>query len=232
MILAAHQPQYLPWLGYFHKMASCDVFVYLDDVQYKKREFQNRNKIRVKEGVQWLTVPVITKGHYDQAISEVRVDPTSAWAKDHWTAVKLAYAKASFFPAYAQELESFYRRPWTRLSDMSRTLIDFHRRVLNISTPVRLSSEFSLTTAKTQRLLDLCRALGADTYLSGQGARDYLEEDLFEKAGVRLVYQDFSHPRYAQVHEPFESHLAALDLVLNHGPAGADILMGRAAKGR
>lgn len=213
-------------------MASCDVFVYLDDVQYKKREFQNRNKIRVKEGVQWLTVPVITKGHYDQTVREVRVDPTSAWAKDHWTAIKLAYAKAPFFPAYSQELESFYRRPWTHLSDMSRTLIDFHRRALNISTPVRLSSEFSLTTTKTRRLLDLCRALGADTYLSGQGARDYLEEDLFDKAGVRLIYQEFSHPRHAQVHEPFVSHTAALDLILNCGPASRDVLLSAEQRAR
>src|SRR5688572_9886507 len=115
MIMAAHQPQYLPWLGYFHKMAACDVFIYLDDVQYKKREFQNRNRIRVKEGWQWLTVPVLTKGHYDQEIRRVEIEKDTAWAKDHWMALRLAYGRAPFFQAHAGNLEKFYGTPWTGL---------------------------------------------------------------------------------------------------------------------
>lgn len=225
MIMAAHQPQYLPWLGYFHKMAMCDVFIYLDDVQYKKREFQNRNRIRVKDGWQWLTVPVLTKGHYDQEIRHVEIEANASWAKDHWMAVRLAYGRAPFFQANAGELEKFYAKPWRGLMEMSEALADHHRTALGIKTPLRRSSEFGIHTLKTQRLVDLCKAVGADTYLSGQGARDYLEEGLFKEAGIRLMYQEFHHPEYAQAYPGFEPYMAALDLILNHGPKSREILL-------
>ena len=224
MVAAAHQPQYLPWLGYFDKMARCDVFIYLDDVQYKKREFQNRNRVRVKNGEQWLTVPVASKGRYTQAIHEVEIEGT-AWAKDHWTALTLAYAKAPFFKQHAGELDSFYKRPWPLLGPMNEALADFHRQALGIQTPLRRSSEFNVQSAKTERLVALCRAVGADTYLSGQGARDYLQEELFQKAGIRVVYQEFAHPAYPQAYEGFHSHLAALDLIFNCGPEAGKILL-------
>ncbi|HRY29193.1 MAG TPA: WbqC family protein [Elusimicrobiota bacterium] len=225
MIMAAHQPQYLPWLGYFHKMASCDVYVYLDDVQYKKREFQNRNKIRVKDGSQWLTVPVVTKNCYYQEIREVAIDPTSDWGKDHWTAVSLAYSKALFFKSHAGELETFYRKKWGGLAEMSEALIEFHRRLLEIDTPIVRSSEFHVRSKKTERLVALCLAVGADTYLSGQGARDYLDESLFARAGLKVIYQEFKHPEYPQAYPGFEPYMAALDLLLNCGPESRNILL-------
>ncbi len=225
MILAAHQPQYLPWLGYFHKMARCDVFVYLDDVQYKKREFQNRNRIRTKDGWQWLTVPVMTKGNYTQDIRDVVLEPGSEWTHDHWLALQLAYAKAAHFQSVAPGLEAFYKRPWTKLGEMCEAQIDFHRRQFGIDTPLRRSSELGITTMKSQRLVDLCKALGADVYLSGQGARDYLDGDLFARAGIKVVFQEFRHPEYAQAYRGFQSHLAAVDLLFNHGPASRGILL-------
>lgn len=227
MIVAAHQPHYLPWLGYFHKMASCDLFIYLDDVQFKKREFQNRNKIRVKNGVQWLTAPVATKGRYDQNISDVLLTP-GAWAHDHWTALQLAYGRAPFFKTHEPVLKKIYGAPWQKLVDVCGPLNEWHRQALGIATPLRFSSEFGVRTMKSQRLVDLCRAVGADAYLSGAGARDYLEEDLFTQAGIRVQYQDYHHPVYAQAYPGFESHLAALDLIFNLGPGSKGVMMGQA----
>jgi hypothetical protein len=225
MIVAAHQPQYLPWLGYFHKMAACDLFVYLDDVQYKKREFQNRNRIRVKEGELWLTVPVLSKGRFDQEVREVEIDPTASWAKDHWTAIQLAYRHSPHFNDYAPELEAIYKSAWTKLSDLSLALIEFHRKHLGIRTPICRSSALRVETAKTRRLVDLCRLLGADVYLSGQGARDYLEEERFTQGGIRLLYQNFQHPFYPQAYAGFQTYMAALDLLMNCGPKSRDILL-------
>jgi len=225
MIMAAHQPQYLPWLGYFHKMAVCDLFIYLDDVQYKKREFQNRNRIRVKTGWEWLTVPVVTKGRYDQNICDVAVEPGADWRKDHWTALKFAYAHAPHFAALAPAVEKIYAQGWPTLMGVSEALIDFHRGALGIATPLRRASEFRVKTAKTRRLVDLCKAVGAETYLSGAGARDYLEEERFKEAGIRLIYQDFHHPSYAQAYPNFEPYMAALDLIFNHGDKSRAFLM-------
>lgn len=208
-------------------MARCDVFVYLDDVQYKKREFQNRNRIRTKDGSQWLTVPVITKGHYTQNIQDVILEPGSDWARDHLIALRLAYAKSAHFQSMAQELDDFYKRPWKKLGEMCEAQIDFHRRQFGIATPLRRSSEFGITSMKSQRLVDLCKALGADVYLSGQGARDYLQEDLFVKAGIKVIFQEFHHPEYVQTYPGFKSHLAAVDLLFNHGPDSRKILFNR-----
>lgn len=228
MIMAAHQPQYLPWLGYFNKMASCDLFIYLDDVQYKKREYQNRNKIRVKEGWQWLTVPVVSKGRFDQEIRRVEIEPGSSWSHDHWAGIRLAYGKAGAFHEHEAALAALYAQPWTKLDAMCRGFNEWHRGAFRISTPVALSSSFAVTTQKTRRLVDLCKACGADTYLSGQGAKEYLEPQLFTEAGIRLKFQEFRPPAYPQSHPGFEPNMAAADLILNQGARSRDILLGSA----
>ncbi|HOW28307.1 MAG TPA: WbqC family protein [Elusimicrobiota bacterium] len=229
MIVAAHQPQYLPWLGYFHKMAHCDLFLFLDDVQYKKREFQNRNKIRMKDDTLWLTVPVLTKGHFDQNIRDVFTEPTTDWRESHWKSLCLSYSRSAHFPRYKEALEKIYRTAPGRLMDISMDLIRFQCEAFGIETPGRFSSEFSVTSSKSQRLVDLCLATKADTYLSGQGARDYLDETLFESAGIRVIYQDFVHPTYPQTRPGFLSHLCALDLLFNCGPDSRRHLTDRAA---
>lgn len=217
MILAAHQPQYLPWVGYFHKMANSDLFVILDDVQYKKREFQNRNRIRNKDGWIWLTVPVLSKGHYDQRILEVKVDNETSWRHDHWEAIRHNYARAPHFVEHSHFFEEFYSSNISHLIDLNMTIIDFLCSKFNIRVPIRRSSELGLSSSSTQRLVDICRAYSADTYLSGIGGRDYLDEELFVAHGIKLIYQDFKHPVYTQCFPGFEPYMSAIDLLFNFG---------------
>lgn len=221
MIISAHQPQYLPWLGYFHKIASSDKFLFLDCVQYKKREFQNRNKIRTPQGFLWLTVPVLTKGRYDQFLKEVEIDNTGDWAKSHWLALRTNYTRASHFHTYAPFFEETYARRWTRLVDLSIHIIQFLLKCFEIRTELLMESEIGTEGKATERLIKLALKLEATTYLSGLGGKEYLEEDQFRKAGIGLVYQTFSHPTHPQLFmkssSDFIPNLSAVDLLFNEG---------------
>jgi len=221
MIVAAHQPQYIPYLGYFHKIAASDLFILLDDVQYKKREFQNRNRIRTAKGSMWLTVPVETRGKYAQLISEVRLSEDPSWRHSHWESLRQCYGRAPEFSKHAPFFESLYGRPWDRLGPLSEEIIAYVCRAFGIEVPFSKASEFAVKTTSTRRLIDLCRAAGADAYLSGAGGKDYLQEDLFQTAGIALTYQAFEHPAYAQCFPGFERNLSALDYLFNVPPKEA-----------
>lgn len=217
MILAAHQPQYLAWPGYYHKMMRADVFVYLDQVQFKKREFQNRNRVKSPQGELWLTVPVITKGRYAQKIRDVEVDPTQKWGEEHWKSLLLNYRGASHFGEHEAFFGELYGRPWSRLMPLCLELDRYLCGRFEIKTSIRLESEVGSAGTSTQRLLSLCRDLGADAYLSGRGGKGYLDEKAFAEAGIRLLYQEFSSPRYPQRFGAFVPNLAAVDLLFNCG---------------
>lgn len=227
MILAVHQPQYLPWLGYFHKIASCDLFIFLDDVQYKKREFQNRNKIKTPNGPLWLTVPVVTKGKYLQKISEVLVDNELPWNDEHWRSMEHNYAHARHFGNLKSLFSGIYGMKWEKLSALSMKIINSVLSYLEIKTPYKMSSEYGTTSVSSQRIIDLCKKSGADTYLSGAGGREYMDEKLFADNNIKLVYQDYKHPEYAQLHGKFEPYLSVADLLYNEGPGSAKILLGK-----
>ncbi|OGS24820.1 MAG: hypothetical protein A2297_07425 [Elusimicrobia bacterium RIFOXYB2_FULL_48_7] len=226
MIVSVHQPQYLPWIGYFHKIAKSDLFVYLDDVQYKKREFQNRNRIRTKTEWQWLTVPVITKERFLQKISEVELDNTSRWQEKHWNSIKINYSHAPFFKDYREDFENIYSRKHDRLAGLNIEITAYLLKCFGISTPVKLESEFGLPGASTERIVNICKKLGADTYFSGAGGKDYMDETLFEKENIKLVYQDFKHPVYKQAYPGFEPYMSAIDLLFNCGPESPKIIKG------
>jgi hypothetical protein len=226
MILAVHQPQYLPWLGYLHKIAACDLFIFLDDVQYKKREFQNRNKIKTPQGPLWLTVPVVTKHKQLQKINEVMIDNETGWNGDHWKSIERNYAHADFLGEHRAFFEKLYGAGHDSLSALSMEIIEYMLSYLMINTTRKLSSEFNLTSTSTERIIDLCKKTGADAYLSGAGGKDYMDEALFQKNGIRLMYQDFKHPEYKQLHGKFEPYLSAADLLLNCGPESRAILLG------
>ena len=218
MILSVHQPQYLPWLGYFYKIAQSDIFVFLDNVQYKKREFQNRNKIRTREGSMWLTVPVITKGKYYQKISDVEIDNTNSWQNDHWKSIKVNYSKAEYFAKYKDFFEYVYSTNWKKLIDLNIKIIEYLLEVFQIKTPIYYESKLNITLTATDRIIQICQNLGATSYLSGQGAREYLEESKFQKVGTKLVWQNFVHPEYKQVYDGFQPYMSAIDFLFNCGP--------------
>lgn len=226
-MLAVHQPQYMPWLGYFHKIANCDLFIFLDDVQYKKREFQNRNQVKTPKGAVWLTVPVITKDKFHQKINEVLIDNSTDWRKEHLKTLEHNYAHAKYYKDHIGFFRDLYGRSWDRLTEISMAIISYTLSYLKINTPYRYSSEFQVTTQSTQRLIDLCKKTGADSYLSGPGGRSYMEEDMFKDSGIRLTYQNFEYPAYPQLYGPFEPYLASVDMLFNCGPESRGILLGK-----
>jgi hypothetical protein len=222
VIVSIHQPQFMPWLGYFEKMDRADGFVLLDNVQYKKNEWQNRNRIKSAQGAQWLTVPVHFR--FPAKILEVAADPAPNWRRKHWQALLTNYAKAPYWGATAASLESFYQQDWGLLKDLNWASIEWIRERLGIKTPLYWASEMDLSEDPTQRLLDICRTLGADTYLAGPDGREYMETDKFVSAGIEVIFQQYEPVSYAQLFGDFVSHLSALDLLLNCGDESLRVL--------
>lgn len=228
MIISVHQPQYIPWLGYFDKIARSDCFVFLDCVQYKVREFQNRNKIRTKDGWIWLTVPVITKGEGRQRICDIKIDNEIAWARQHLKSLESWYAKSEFFDKHIEFFRTIYSREWDKLSELNMHIIEYCLGQLAINTPIHFESELEINGTKTDRIIEICRKLKGDTYLSGSGGKDYLEEDKLVQVGIKLVYQDFKHPVYVQqfmkTEADFLPYMSVLDLLFNKGEHSNNIL--------
>lgn len=222
MILAAHQPQFMPWLGYFGKMKQADVFVILDDVQFKKNEWQNRNRIRTHDGPQWLTVPVLHD--FGQNINEVRTNNAVGWQARHLKALQGAYAKAPAFTRVMAEMHAFYAKPLDMLYPVNMESIHYLRGKLGVDTPLKFSSEVKPKGVSTERLVSLCKILGADTYLAGAGGKEYMDMALFERAHIRVMFQEFNHPAYFQPGEDFIAFLSALDAVFSLGDTANRLL--------
>ena len=228
MKIAIHQPHYLPWLGYFAKWAAADLFVFLDTVQYEKNGWQNRNRIKTRDGPRWLTVPV--RARLGTAIRDVMIDTTQPWRARHLRAIDNAYAKAPSWLRHRDELQSFYGREWDRLAPLAVESAQWLARALGISIPTRLASDLTLPDRDradaTARLVALCQAVGADTYLAGRDGALYLDADQFAAAGIAVETQRYEHPVYVQEHGEFAPFLSALDLLLMHGDEALGILSG------
>ena len=233
MILAAHQPSYLPWLGYLDKMAKADVFVVMDDLQYEAQNFQNRNRIKRNDGAGWLTVPLERGAQTDRICDKrIRNQPGSRehWARKHWTAIQIHYRRAPYFDHYADELEAMYAARWERLVDLDLHVLGLARRWLDIKVPCLKSSSLELVGHKTDRIIDMCRKVGARVYLSGRGgSTSYLDVEALRRAGISVAWQTFQHPVYPQRYPAlgFVSHLAFLDLLFHCGPASRVVLSTR-----
>ncbi len=221
--LVAHQPNYLPWLGLFSRVAQADVWVLADDVQYSKGNLINRNRIRTAKDWQWLSVPVRSRGRLGQRINEVEIVSESGWARKHWETLRWNYRQARYFDHYADELAALYAQPWTHLLDLNKQCIAFLLCHLGIEVEVRLSSELTLRPERTLRLVDMVHSCQCEIYLAGQGAsRRYMDLDAFAAAGVECRFSAFEQVNYAQCHPGFVAGMSALDLLLNRGPeAGA-----------
>ncbi len=227
MILAAHQLHYLPWLRYFHKMASCDIFVVLDNIQFNKNGWQNRNKIKTPQGASLLTVPVLHQ--QAQSLSEVQIDNKQPWWRKHWGSLVQYYGKAPYFKEHEAFFEEIYRREWSRLNDLNYEILFYLVKALGLKTKMIRSSELSLRGEATERLVGISKDLGARAYLTGAYAVEvYLDKALFEREGVELVYQEFECPSYAQLYPEagFIPDLSLVDLLFNCGPRSLEILQG------
>ncbi|HHT9137228.1 MAG TPA: WbqC family protein [Candidatus Wunengus sp. YC60] len=225
MIVAIHQPQYLPWIGYFDKLDRADVFVLLDNVQYKKNEWQNRNRIRTSQGWQWITVPVLY--NYPEKINSVKINNTIYWRRKHLNALVYNYSKAPFFKEHQSFFEETFSNHWEYLVEINVHIIKYLNRALGINKEIVLASRLSLSEEPTRRLVDICKHVQADTYLSGKDGAKYMNFDAFAQADIQVIFQDFHHPAYSQLHEPFETFMSVIDLLFNHGHRSMEIIRSR-----
>ena len=213
------QSCYIPWKGFFDLIGQCDEYVIYDSAQYVKRHWHNRNRIKTANGVAWLTIPVIVKGRFEQAIDAVEIE--KPWADKHWRAIELAYQRAPFFEAFAPAVKGWYEQADQQplLTDVNAIFLRGIAGLLGIKTRMIRDTAYPAEGAKTERLLGIARSAGADRYLSGPSARDYFDESLFTAAGVTPEWMDYQdYPEYPQLHGGFEHAVTALDLLFNTGP--------------
>jgi hypothetical protein len=216
MLVAIHQPEHLPWLGFFEKMQRADLFVMLDDVQFSRGDFQNRNRVKGSAGVQWLTVPVVHK--FPQKINEVSIAGAD-WREKHWKTLGSCYRRSAHFDGLAPTLEEFYRRSWTNLAGMNVAAIELMASLLGIEKKWVFASELPVRGTKSDLVLDICKAVGASSYYSGKAGSTYLDRESFARAGIGIVVQSFDHPTYEQLFmkHGFIPNLSALDMLFNCG---------------
>ena len=218
------QSNYIPWEGFFDLIGRCDEYVIFDRVQYSRRHWHNRNRIKTANGTAWLTIPVATRGRFEQPIDAVEIEKTGAgqhWAEKHWRTLELAYRRAPFFVALAPDVRALYERAAkeTRLTEVNEIFLRGIAGMLRLKTRFSRDTAYPSSRAKTGRLLDIARAAGADTYLSGPSARGYFDEAMFREAGIATEWMSYDgYPEYKQLHGSFEHAVTVLDLLFNTGP--------------
>ncbi len=213
------QSNYIPWKGYFDVIDGADIVVLYDDVQYTRRDWRNRNRIKTAKGLRWLTVPVNVKGKYHQLINEVEI-AEPGWTRSHWSSIAQAYAEAPAMGEYRDRLFDLYQRAekLTMLSEVNHLFLTEMCSWLGIETPFRWSTDFDAPGNPTERLVTICRQLEATTYVSGPAAKGYLEIDQFTEVGIAVEWVDYGgFPPYTQLHGEFEEHVSIVDAFLNLG---------------
>lgn len=229
MLVAIHQPNFLPWLGYFDRMVRADLFVLLDHVQFERRNYQNRTLVRLEGEARWLTVPVVQLSQKEKIVDKRIDNPAEEtarwWGPNSFNTLRYAYRKAPYFDLYAPRLKEIFERRWEKLVDLNIATLEFAREALDIRTPMVRSSTLDAEGQRSALLLDICRKVDATAFLGGMGgSRDYLDKDAFAAANMGVVWQDFRHPQYAQCGDaPFSPGLSVLDLLFNCGPASREV---------
>lgn len=216
------QPSYIPWRGFFDQINTADLFVFYDDVQYDKRGWRNRNRIKTSTGPIWLSIPVFNRGAQTEhiAINTIKIVWDRPWNKEHWNSIKMAYSKAPFFSKYAGLVEEFYSRTPEMLADFTiETTISLARTIGIDHTRFLRSSEIEgVEGVKTDRLISILKKVGATHYFSGPSAKDYIENDKFADAGIKLDYMGYDYPEYPQMYPPFDPQVSILDTLFMMGP--------------
>ncbi len=222
MMIAIHQPQYLPWLGYFDKIDRADGFIILDNVQYKKNEFINRNRIKTDSGWQWITVPV--HYHFPERIDQVSINNQANWRHKHAQALLTNYGRAPFYKNYNSFFDELFGRDWDCLRDLNVFAVRGLAELLGIRKELPIASDWDLQDDPTGRLVDICKRMNADTYLSGAGGQNYLDLKQFDSAEIEVVFQAFDHPVYSQRFGPFEPNMSVVDLLFNCGDESLEVI--------
>ena len=220
------QPTYLPWTGYFRIMKEADVYVFLDNVQFEKRSWQSRNRIKSAKELGWLTIP--THHSSQSRISDVEIDNSKQWMRQHFNAIKTSYGKAPYFDDYCSFFKSVFEFRWTNLALLNIYLIEYFANQLGLSPIFVRASKLGLEGKRTNLLLDICKMFGANRYVSSIGAKNYMEADgaksIFEKAGIMVDFLQVNLPKYPQLFGEFIPELSVVDLILNCGPESSKIL--------
>lgn len=223
MIVSVHQPQYLPWIGYFDKIDRTDVFVLLDNVQFKKNEWQNRNRIKTAQGWQWLTVPVSYK--FPQLLCEVPINNRERWQHRHRQSLLSSYRKAPCWDMLESFCDELCSGKWQTIAELNIFTVRKLCELLGIQTPIHVASDLgNLPDDPDERLIALTKHFGASVYLAGDGGRDYMDMDKYAGHGIEVVFQNFVHPRYRQLFGAFEPNMSVVDLLYNCGEKSIEIL--------
>ena len=226
MILTAHQPSYLPWLGLFSKINSSDTFIYLDTVQYSKWDWSSRNKIRTSEGWIWLTVPVLSGGKHGQKFTEVKIDNSQKWNKKHLKAIKMSYSRAPYFDLYYNFFKEVFEQEWIYLSKLNEFVLLNLIKIFGINTKfVKASESLKLEGEKSELVLDMCIKMNADEFIFGGEGKNYAEVEDFESSGIKPIFQEYEHPVYSQIHGELIPNMSVIDLLFNCGPKSLDVLL-------
>jgi hypothetical protein len=212
------QSSYIPWKGYFDMINLVDEFILYDCVQFTRRDWRNRNKIKTPRGAEWLTIPVESKGNYHARIDEITVSD-KGWSKAHWETIRHNYSKSCCFEEYREIFEKTYLTINTaHLSEVNRIFLQLICDVLNIDTKLTSATQYVVDGDKNMRLISLCQQAGADIYYSGPAAKSYVDETLFRANGIEVVWMNYDgYPEYQQLHPPFDHHVTVLDLLFNEG---------------
>lgn len=226
MKVSIHQPNYLPYMGFFHKVLNSDSFIIYDTAQYVNDRFDNRNKIKVENKEFWLTVPV-AKDSYFKPIKDAKVNNSIFWTKKHWRTISTYYQKAPFFNNYKEIFEKIYSQKYEYLPEISEKIIRAVLGILEYKGEVKKASElgFDTESQSTEAIIDMLKKVNATCYLSGPSGKKYMTPELFEKANIKLEFQKFEHPIYKQLGNSFIPNLAIIDLLFNEGPNSKKIIM-------
>ena len=227
MIVTIHQPEHLPWLGYFNKMAKAEKYVILDSVQFEKNYFQNRNRIMGSNGVQWLAIPVQMKGHMSNTIATTQIAGDERWKKKYLNTIQMSYAKHPFFKEVFSVVEEAISIDTNLIADINISIFKAFADKLDIHPEFVRSSTLNIKGLKSDLILDICKATNADMYIAGPSGRDYLDVESFNEVGIEVKYNDYTHPVYPQRKtEAFVPYLSSLDLFMNCGfKEGREIIM-------
>lgn len=223
-ILTAHQSAYMPWIGLFHKILLADIYIYLDNVQFEKNSYSNRNKIKTSRGAHWLTVPIKLKGHLTKKIKDIEIDNSKDWRKDHWKAIFFSYRKAKYFAKYADFFADTYKKDWPYLSSLNEYILKWFLNELGIKTKFYKSSDIKVEGNKSDLILAFCEKFDANLYIFGSLGRNYADKRIFAEKNIAIYFQDYTHPSYPQLHGAFESNLGACDLLFNCGSRSLQVL--------
>lgn len=220
MKIAILQPNYIPWKGVFDLIDQVDVFVFFDDVQYTKKDWRNRNKIKTSNGETWLTVPVLTKGVRNQLINEAKINTEDNWQIKHYKAIELAYKKAPYFSEYKYIIDEIYlNNKWETIVDLNVFSTKLIAKALGINAKYVLSSDLEATGDKDgERVVEICKKLDCDYFINGPAAKAFMNQELFDSANITLDYIEYDYPEYDQLHPPFSHFVSVLDLLFSCGP--------------